>query len=78
MLINDLIIKNIMKVLLNIEELLKIKKMKLSDLEKLVNLSYQQLWNIKEGRTTKISFETIWELLKGFNCKPNDLFKVFK
>jgi hypothetical protein len=33
--------------------------MKLSDLEKLVKLSYQQLWNIKEHRTSKVSFETI-------------------
>ena len=67
-----------MKVKLNIEWLLEKKKMKLSDLEKLVNLSYQQLWNIKEWRTTKISFETIWELLKGFKCKPNDLFTITK
>jgi DNA-binding Xre family transcriptional regulator len=48
-----------MKVELNIAVLLQKKEMKLSDLEKLVSLSYQQLWNIKEGRTTKISFETI-------------------
>lgn len=67
-----------MKVEINIEWLLEKKNMKLSDLEKLVNLSYQQLWNIKENRTTKVSFETIWELLKGFKCKPNDLFKLTK
>ena len=67
-----------MKVEINIEELLAKKDMKLSDLEKLVSLSYQQLWNIKEWRTTKISFDTIWELLKGFKCKPNDLFKITK
>ena len=67
-----------MKVELNIEWLLKKKKMRLSDLEKLVSLSYQQLWNIKQLRTTKVSFDTIWELLKGFKCKPNDLFKITK
>jgi len=67
-----------MKVELNIDWLLKKKKIKLSDLEKLVNLSYQQLWNIKQWRTSRISFDTIWELLKGFNCKPNDLFKITK
>ena len=67
-----------MKVELNIEALLEKKNMRLSDLEKEINLSYQQLWNIKEGRTTKVSFETIWELLKGFKCKPNDLFKITK
>ena len=67
-----------MKVELNIEWLLEKKKMKLSDLEKIVNLSYQQLWNIKEWRTSKIGFDTIGELLKGFKCKPNDLFIVTK
>jgi DNA-binding Xre family transcriptional regulator len=54
------------------------KSIRLSDLEKRVSLSYQQLWNIKEWRTTKVSFETIGELLKGFKCKPNDLFKLTK
>jgi len=67
-----------MKVKINIEWLLEKKNMKLSDLEKKVSLSYQQLWNIKEWRTTKVSFETIGELLKGFKCKPNELFKITK
>ena len=67
-----------MKVELNIEGLLEEKSMRLCDLEKRVSLSYQQLWNIKEWRTTKVSFDTIWELLKGFRCKPNDLFKLTK
>lgn len=67
-----------MKVEIDIEWLLEKKNMKLSDLEKKVSLSYQQLWNIKEWRTTKVSFETIGELLKGFKCKPNDLFKLTK
>lgn len=67
-----------MKIKIDIEWLLNKKNIKLSDLEKLVNLSYQQLWNIKEWRTTKISFETIWELLNGFECKPNDLFIITK
>ena len=67
-----------MKVEINIEWLLEKKNMKLSDLEKKLSLSYQQLWNIKEWRTTKVSFETIGELLKGFKCKPNDLFKLTK
>jgi DNA-binding Xre family transcriptional regulator len=67
-----------MKVEINIEWLLEKKNMKLSDLEKKVSLSYQQLWNIKEWRTTKVSFETIGELLKGFKCKPNELFKLTK
>jgi len=42
------IYKDIMKVELNIEGLLEEKSMRLSDLEKKVSLSYQQLWNIKE------------------------------
>jgi DNA-binding Xre family transcriptional regulator len=67
-----------MRVEIDIQWLLEKKNIRLCDLEKKVDLSYQQLWNIKEWRTTKVSFETIWELLKGFKCKPNDLFKVTK
>jgi hypothetical protein len=37
-----------MKVKLDIEGLLEEKSIRLSDLEKRVSLSYQQLWNIKE------------------------------
>lgn len=47
-----------------------------------VVLDYQNklsiLKEIKEWRTTKVSFETIGELLKGFKCKPNELFKLTK
>jgi len=66
------------KITINIQYLLDKKNMRLSDLEKRVKLSYQQLWNIKQWRTSKISFETIWELINGFKCKPNDLFIITK
>ena len=33
---------------------------------------------IKQWRTSKVTFETVWELLKAFKCKPNDLFKITK
>ncbi len=69
---------NIMRVEIDIQWLLEKKNIRLCDLEKKVDLSYQQLWNIKEWRTTKVSFDTIWKLLKGFKCKPNDLFKLTK
>ena len=65
-----------MRVEIDIQWLLEKKNIRLCDLEKKVDLSYQQLWNIKEWRTTKVSFDTIWKLLEAFNCKPNDLFKV--
>ncbi|MDQ7009665.1 MAG: hypothetical protein Q9M94_05230 [Candidatus Gracilibacteria bacterium] len=42
-----------MQVKIDIEGLLEKRSIRLSDLEKLVNLSYQQLWNIKEGRHPK-------------------------
>jgi DNA-binding Xre family transcriptional regulator len=37
-----------MKIELNLKVLLEKRQMRLSDLEKVVNLSYQQLWNIKQ------------------------------
>jgi len=47
-----------MKVELNIEWLLKKRKIKLRDLERVINISYQQLWNIKQWRTSKIMFKS--------------------
>lgn len=63
---------------IDIQWLLDKKNLKLIDLENKTWLSYQQLWNIKEWRTTKISFDTIWKLLEAIKCKPNDLFKITK
>lgn len=67
-----------MRVEIDIAWLLEKKELRLIDIEKKSWLSYQQLWNIKTWRTTKIGFDTIWKLLEAFKCKPNDLFKITK
>ncbi|MDD2907044.1 MAG: helix-turn-helix transcriptional regulator [Candidatus Gracilibacteria bacterium] len=58
--------------------LLEKNNITLTDLEKSTGLSYQQLWNIKHGKTTKISFDTIGRLIEAFKCTPNDLFEIKK
>jgi DNA-binding Xre family transcriptional regulator len=67
-----------MKVTIDLERLLKQKQWRLSDLEKKTGMSYQQLWNIKTGRTSKINFETIGLFLEAFECEPNELFTITK
>ena len=67
-----------MDIKLNITELLEKKDKKLRWLEEETWISYQALWSMKNGKTSKISFDTIWKLLKAFKCKPNDLFKINK
>lgn len=67
-----------MKVEIDIKWLLEKRNLRLIDIEEKTWLSYQQLWNIKTWRTTKIGFETIWKLLEAFKCRPNDLFKITK
>lgn len=67
-----------MNIEFNIEKLLLKKNKKLKWLELETWISYQALWSIKNWKTTKISFDTIWKLLKAFKCKPNDLFIITK
>lgn len=67
-----------MNIELNIKELLNKKNKNLAWLEEKTWISYQALWSMKKGKTKAINFDTIWKLLKAFNCKPNDLFIITK
>lgn len=67
-----------MIVKLNIENLLLKKEKNLRWLEIQTWISYQALWSMKNWKTTKISFDTIWKLLSAFKCKPNDLLMINK
>lgn len=67
-----------MKVSIDLEKLLAEKGWRLTDLEEKTGMSYQQLWNIKSWRTSKINFETIAALLGAFGCEPNELFTLTK
>ncbi len=63
-----------MKLEINLWELLAKKKITVKKLSELTWLSQQQLSTIKHGRTTKISFKTLEKFLEVFECEPNDLF----
>ncbi len=67
-----------LKVSINLEEVLKNKNISLTYLATRTGISYQQLWNIKEGRTKKVYFETIGLLLDACGCTLNELFKITK
>lgn len=67
-----------MKLEINLRELLAKKRITVKKLSELTWLSQQQLWAIKRGKTKKIAFETLEKFLKVFECEPNDLFIINK
>lgn len=67
---------NIMKVEINLSELLRKNKMNSRDLARKSGISYQQISNIKIWKTRRIGLDTIEKLLEAFQCEPNDLFVI--
>lgn len=67
-----------MTVIINLDKLLKEKKLTASALSIKTGICYQQLSNIRRKETTKISLDTIEKLVKGLDCTFNDLFLFIK
>lgn len=67
-----------MKVDINLWELLAKKRITAKKLSEITGISEQQIWSIKNGKTTKISFDTLAKFLDAFDCNINDLFIITK
>ena len=52
------------------------EKLKIKWFRKTCKFELSTALEYKRMKTSKISFDTIWQLLKAFKCKPNDLFKL--
>ena len=50
--------------------------MTLKELSKITGITPQQLSAINRAKPKKIEFMTIYKLLKGLSCNPNDLFSI--
>ena len=61
---------------INLKSLMKINDVTLRKLSKLTGMSQQQLSAIKRAKSKKIEFLTIYKLLTGLSCTPNDLFLI--
>lgn len=61
---------------LNVEEILKRKRLSKYWLYNQMGLSYKNLDNMINNQTKAIRFENIEKLCRILECTPNDLFKI--
>lgn len=58
----------------NIKGLIKDRSKTLIQVANETGLSFQQLSNIQNNKPSKISYKTLWVLIRYFNCSFNDIF----
>lgn len=58
----------------NIKGLIKSNSKTLIEIANKTGLSFQQLSNIQNNKPSKISYKTLWALVRYFNCSFNDIF----
>lgn len=61
---------------INLKSLIKARVMTLRELSKITGITPQQLSAINRAKPKKIEFNTIYKLLNGLACTPNDLFLI--
>lgn len=54
------------------------RKMKIAEVAKITNLSYNAVSNIYYNKTSNIDFETLDKLCYALECDTNDIFKYIK
>ena len=62
-------------IILNLDKIMKEKKVKLKDLSKKIGLTDANLSNIKTGKISAIRFSTLNALCKELNCQPADILE---
>lgn len=60
---------------LNLDKIMKERKVKLKDLAEKIGLTDANLSNIKTGKISAIRFSTLNALCKEFNCQPADILE---
>lgn len=65
-------------IVLNLDQVMKNRGIKLKDLAVKIGLTDANLSNIKTGKITAIRFSTLNALCKELNCQPADLLKYKK
>ncbi|MCH4200569.1 MAG: helix-turn-helix transcriptional regulator [Clostridium tyrobutyricum] len=63
---------------INIDQLLKQKNKTRYWLSKEINITYQNLCNLAENKTSSIKFEILEDICLALNCTPNDILEVTK
>lgn len=63
---------------LNLDKIMKERKVKLKDLAEKIGLTDANLSNIKTGKISAIRFSTLNALCKELNCQPADILEYVK
>lgn len=58
---------------LNIDPILKKKKISRSQLSQLAHIGYKATLNLCSGKTERVYLDTIEKICKALNCTPNDI-----
>lgn len=59
----------------NLDEILKKKKMSMSDAMRVCDLSYPTIYNMVKNKSAQVPLKTIQKLCTGLNVKITDLFR---
>ena len=62
-----------MDIKVNLNEIMKKKKMSLNKLSEEVGITLSNLSNLKTGKAKAIRFTTLMKLCKALECQPGDL-----
>ena len=62
-------------IILNLDKIMKERKVKLKDLAVKIGLTDANLSNIKTGKISAIRFSTLNALCKELNCQPADILE---
>jgi len=64
-----------MAIVVNLDVMLAIRKMKLNDLADHVGITPQNLSVLKTGKAKAIRFSTLEAICKALNCQPGDILE---
>jgi putative transcriptional regulator len=67
-----------MPIVINLDVLMAKRKMKLTELSDLVDISAQNLSVLKTGKARAIRFSTLEKLCQALECTPGDLIEYRK
>ena len=64
-----------MSIIINLDVVLAKRKMKSSELAKLIGITQQNLSILKTGKAKAIRFSTLEEICRHLNCQPGDILE---
>lgn len=64
-----------MGMIIRLDRVLADRKMQLSELSEIVNVSIANLSNLKTGKVKAIRFSTLEAICEALNCQPGDILE---